>query len=65
MDNPFDNLGSGEKIKKDVNYELVEDSRLACQECGFIVTTGRYYDSEEILSWKCPKGHKSVMSVKL
>lgn len=62
MGNPFENLGSD---TADQDWELVEESRLGCQKCGKIITTGRYYEESELLTWQCPCGHKSSMNVRL
>ena len=30
---------------------------LECQQCGTIVTEGKYWPELKLLSWKCPNGH--------
>lgn len=53
MRNPFEDLG------RTVEFDLVEESNLPCQQCPEVVTEGKYLIQQNTLTWKCSKGHIS------
>lgn len=65
MRSPFDDLGKTREPEPE--GELVEDSALSCQEegCHYVVTTGRYLSANKLLTWICPEGHLSKVSMDL
>lgn len=57
MINPYSKLfRTPEKAKED--FEPVGGA-MDCQTCYETVDFGRYYASEQLLIWKCSKGHIS------
>lgn len=56
MINPFEEI-VGNGISKAEEVEGAFD----CQQCFTTVHDALYFDEEQLLVWRCPEGHKSVI----
>lgn len=57
MPNPYEALFNREQPEVQ-NYEEVGGA-MECHTCYEVVTEGRYYVSDRLLTYKCSKGHVS------
>lgn len=62
MRSPFDDLGK--RREPVATGELVEGA-FSCQECDYVVTEARYLTANKLVTWKCPDGHLSKVTMDL
>lgn len=64
MRSPFDDLGHNREPEPEGEETT---GAFSCQEmdCHYVVTTGRYLTANKILTWQCPAGHLSKVSINL